>query len=66
MPLHWKIDSRERLITVVAEGNVTRSDVDAYLDVLDGAGLVAYRKLFDGMHGETSMTADDLWRSASG
>jgi hypothetical protein len=39
MPLHWKIDSRERLITVVAEGNVTRSDVDAYLDVLDGAGL---------------------------
>lgn len=59
MPLHWTIDSQDRLITVVAEGEVTRSDGEAFLDVLDG-GFVAYRKLFDGTNGETSMTAEDF------
>lgn len=60
MPIHWKIDSRERLITVVAEGDVTRADADAFLDVLESAGLVSYRKLFDGMQGETRMTSEDF------
>jgi hypothetical protein len=59
MPLHWTIDSSERLLTVVAEGDITRSDADAFLEVLEG-GFVAYRKLFDGTKGETSMTAEDF------
>lgn len=59
MPLHWTIDSSRRLLTVVAEGDVKRSDADAFLDVLHG-GFVAYRKLFDGTSGETSMTGEDL------
>lgn len=59
MPLHWTIDSRERLLTVVAEGDVTRSDAEAFLDVLEG-GFVAYRKLFDGTKGQTSMTGEDF------
>ncbi|TAJ32504.1 MAG: STAS/SEC14 domain-containing protein [Reyranella sp.] len=59
MPIHWTIDSSERLLTVVAEGDVTRSDADAFLEVLEG-GFVAYRKLFDGTNGETSMTGEDF------
>lgn len=59
MPLYWTIDSSERLITVVADGDVTRSDAETFLDVLDG-GFVAYRKLFDGTNGETAMTGEDF------
>jgi hypothetical protein len=59
MPLHWTIDSSERLLTVVADGDITRSDADAFLEVLEG-GFVAYRKLFDGTKGETSMTGEDF------
>lgn len=60
MPVHWRFDSRERLITVVAEGDVTRGDAHAFLDMLEGAGLVSYRKLFDGLQGETQMTSEDF------
>jgi hypothetical protein len=60
MPLYWVIDSRERLVTAVAEGNVRREEMDAYLDVMAGARAGNYRKLFDGSQGETEMTADDI------
>ena len=60
MPLHWTIDSKAKLLTVVAEGDVTRADFEAYLDVIDQAGLHTYRKLFDGLHADTSMGAEQL------
>jgi hypothetical protein len=60
MPLYWVIDSRERLMTAVAEGTVRREDVDAYLDAMAGARAGSYRKLFDGARGEPQMSADDI------
>ena len=60
MPLYWVIDSRERLVTGVAEGGVRKEDVDAYLDAIAGAGAGTYRKLFDGSRGEPLMSADDI------
>lgn len=60
MPLHWTIDSKERLVTVVAEGKVARADVEAYLDALVGAGAIAYRKLFDGSGADGTMSGDDM------
>ncbi len=60
MPLYWVIDSRERLMTAVAEGPVRREEVDAYLDAMAGARAGNYRKLFDGSRGEPQMTADDI------
>lgn len=39
---------------------MTRADADAFLDVLEGTGLVSYRKLLDGMQGETRMTSEDF------
>ena len=47
-------------MTVVAEGDVTRPEFEAYLDVIDNAELYAYRKLFDGSQGETRMGADNI------
>jgi hypothetical protein len=37
MPLHWTIDSKAKLLTVVAEGDVTRAEFESYLDVIDQA-----------------------------
>jgi hypothetical protein len=60
MPLHWTIDSRERLVVAVAEGEVTRAEVQAYVDALVGAKALAYRKLFDGSRGDTTMGPDEM------
>jgi hypothetical protein len=54
MPLYWTIDSKGELVTVVAEGDVTRADA------MEGAGVLGYRKLFDGMAGTLVMDGEDL------
>lgn len=55
MPLHWKIDSEERIFEVVCNGLVEGAEVDQMLDVLVASRALGYRKLFDGSRGETSM-----------
>jgi len=60
MPLYWVIDSRERLMTVVAEGGVSTEDANAYLDAMVGARAGGYRRLFDGSEGEPLMDDDDI------
>lgn len=60
MPLYWTIDSRERLMTAVADGRVTRDEANDYLDAMVGAGASGYRRLFDGSHGEPAMTDEDI------
>ncbi|MDP1752936.1 MAG: hypothetical protein Q8L22_26080 [Reyranella sp.] len=60
MPLHWTIDPEQRLVTVVAEGEVKRAEVEAYLNAVDQAGANGYRKLFDGTRGDTSMGPEDV------
>jgi hypothetical protein len=60
MPLVWKIDPANSLAVVVADGDVTRRDVDRYLDALIESEALAYRKVFDVHKGDTSMTADEV------
>ena len=60
MPLHWIVDSKERLVITTADGHVTRQDVDDYIRAMNGAGTQPYRKLFDGSRGETDMTPEDM------
>ena len=60
MPLHWIVDSKERLVIAIAEGAVTRAEVENYLTVMNGAGTLSYRKLFDCSRGDTAMSADDM------
>ena len=60
MPLYWTIDSRQQLVVVTAEGDVTRADADDYLDAIEGGGAVAYRKLYDGRAGNLMMTQDEM------
>lgn len=60
MPLYWTVDSKERLVIAVAEGDVTQADFESYLDMIDQAGLHAYRKLFDGLNADTSMEPEQI------
>jgi hypothetical protein len=64
MPLHWVINSRERLMTIVAEGLVRKDEANTYLDVMVGARAGGYRRLFDGSHGEPDLTQDDIMELA--
>lgn len=60
MPLHWTFDSKDRLVVAIADGDVTREEFENFLQAVEGAGAVSYRKLFDGTDGETAMTPEDL------
>lgn len=60
MPLHWTVDSKESLVIAIAEGAVTRAEVENYLTVMNGAGTLSYRKLFDCSRSDTAMTAEDM------
>jgi len=57
MPLYWTIDSRQQLVVVTADGDVTHADAEEYLA---GCGAVAYRKLYDGRAGNFVMSHDEM------
>lgn len=60
MPLYWTIDSKARLFTGVADGNVSLDDALDLLEAMAGARAMTYRKLFDGRAATPSMTPDEL------
>lgn len=60
MPLHWTIDSRTKLLAVIADGAVDLADLNCMLDVVAGSSILGYRKLFDGSRGETQMGETEL------
>jgi hypothetical protein len=60
MPLIWKLDAANSLVVAVASGDVTRSEMERYLDAIVENEALAYRKVFDVHKGDTSMTADDV------
>lgn len=60
MPLHWTIDSRTKLLAVVADGAVDLAEFHRMLDVVAGSNILGYRKLFDGLLGETQMGPTEL------
>lgn len=60
MPLHWTVQSRLELITVVADGDVGRSDVEAYFAMIDGANIMEWRKLFDARTARPVFTSQDV------
>jgi hypothetical protein len=60
MPLHWTIDSKERLVVAVVDGEVARAEIQTYLDALVGAKALTYRKLFDASQGDTTMGPEEM------
>ena len=60
MPISWTVDPDFQSVSVLAEGAVTRADVEAYLHAIDAAGAVGYRKLIDARTATVGMLQDDL------
>ena len=60
LPITWTIDHDRRLLTAVCEGDVTLHDIEGYLDAVVVAGTMPYRKLFDGTHGDSAMSDDEM------
>jgi len=58
--LHWTIDSRKRLVTHTADGDLTRGDLMAYFDAVTGAEAWKWRKLFDARRCTPAMSPEDL------
>ena len=65
MPIYWTIDSRQQLVVVTAEGDVTRADAEEYLDAIEGGGALAYRKLYDARAGTVVMDHDEMMAVAA-
>ena len=65
MPVYWTIDSKQQLVVVTAEGDVTHADAEEYLDVIEGGGALAYRKLYDGRDGNVVMNHDEVMAIAA-
>ena len=60
MPLYWTIDSKQRLFTGIAEGEVSFANAIALLEAMAGANALSYRKLFDGRAAVSTMSIDEL------
>ena len=60
MPLHWTIDSRACLVTVIANGEIVYGDACDLLDTISAVNAHAYRKMIDGRLGRSSMTDEEL------
>jgi hypothetical protein len=60
MPLYWTIDSKARLFTAVAEGDVSLGDAIDLLEAMAGAKAMSYRKLFDSRAAAPRLSPDEL------
>src|SRR5258707_15306061 len=60
LALHWHIDSKVRLITVIAAGIVTAAEFAELVNAAVGAGAIGYTKLFDRSAEDLQITAEDL------
>lgn len=60
MPLHWTVESLFKMITVVADGDVGRGDLQTYFEMVSGANIVGWRKLFDARAARLVFTSQDV------
>ena len=60
MTLNWSLDRSQHLVTMSAEGEVTRADIEAYLSAIARANAVGWRKLADFRKARMGLTEDDV------
>jgi len=65
MPLKWSIDHAKRMVTVTAEGEVTLTQAEEYLDAVVVADAMPYAKLVDCTHMVTHATDDEMMELAA-
>lgn len=60
MSFHWRIESQTQRVTITADGEFTRADVERYLKAIEGSGAVTWSKLFDGRFSRSAMSQEDM------
>ena len=60
MPLHWKVLHDQKLVHVVAEGAVTRKELEDHFDALVVEDALEYGKLFDASKAQPVYGEDDV------
>ena len=61
MPIKLTISHPTQLVIAVAEGEIGRADIDAYLSAVNSAGALPYRKIFDiSATSPTALTVTDI------
>lgn len=60
MALHWSLDPSQHLVTVTAEGDVTRAEIETYLSEIERAKAVGWRKLVDLREVRVGLTERDV------
>jgi hypothetical protein len=60
MPLRWEILHAQKLVHIVAEGAVTREELEEHFDAIVVADAMPYAKLFDATRAEPVYTDDDV------
>lgn len=60
MPLRWEILHAEKLVHIVAEGVVTREELEEHFDAIVVANAMPYAKLFDATRAAPAYTDDDV------
>ena len=65
MPLRWTIDHAQRLVTVIAEGEVTLKQAEEYLDAVVVADAMPYAKLVDCTDMVTHATDNEMMELAA-
>jgi hypothetical protein len=60
MPMRWEIDHPRRFVHVVAEGPLTRQDMEEHFDALFVANAMGYTKLVDITNARPIYVDDDV------
>ena len=60
MPLRWEILHAQKLVHIVAEGAVTREELEEHFDAIVVADAMSYAKLFDASRAEPVYGDDDV------
>jgi hypothetical protein len=60
MPVQWTVSRPTRLVIAVARGDLSRLDIESYLDGVVTADALAYRKIFDMTQATPDLSDDDL------
>jgi hypothetical protein len=60
MPLRWEILHAQKLVHIVAEGAVTREELEEHFDAIVVADAMPYAKLFDASRAEPAYNDDDV------
>ena len=60
MPIAWGVDHAARLVSARATGELSRADIEAYIDGLVAAATLSYRKVLDMAECRLAVSSDDM------